>query len=368
MAVDREDRANWHELIPEFGEAVARAYRDAAVAHWCAYQPGLRSEGAEAASTPSSLTFAMAGLAIEAGEDSAFSQRLTADEARHAFRYVTRKLNGFPGWFEPLYRAHPAIGLEAVTKELTWELEHSIAGQQLHYILHDILYHAPWLHAEVAPIILDWLCRYDMPNADGLRYCLNILTEDGTTPSALAELAVGKIKGSSLAEQLPRWFALWVDTDPATAIPALEATLEGLRPDEASAFAQQFAVGLLGDRHGTGTRVSAYRNAKDLKTLYILMHRYIRAANDIERAGKGVYSATLRDNALDARGTLFNMLATVPGVEAYAAIKALEREHPEPDYRRWMARRARERATADADEPLWTVGQVRAFARDISGV
>jgi hypothetical protein len=138
--------------------------------------------------------------------------------------------------------------------------------------------------------------------------------------------------------------------------------------DEASAFAQQFVVGLLGDRHGTGSRASASRNVQDLKMLYILMHRYIRAADDIERAGKGVYSPTLRDNAQDARNTLFNMLATVPGAEAYAAIKALEEEHPEPDYRRWMAHRARERATVDADEPLRTVEQVRAFARDISGV
>lgn len=148
----------------------------------------------------------------------------------------------------------------------------------------------------------------------------------------------------------------------------LEATLEGLRPAEASTFAQQFVVGLLGDRHGTGTRISAHRNVRDLKTLYILMHRDIRTAADIERAGKGVYSPTLRDNAQDARNTLFNMLASVPGAEAYAAIKALEEEHPEPDYRRWMARRANGRATDDADEPLWTVGQVRAFARDISGV
>ena len=309
----------------------------------------------------------MAGLAIEATEDSAFAQRLTPEEARHAFRYVTWELNGFPSWFEPLYRAHPAIGLEAATKELNWELEHSVAGQPLHYILHDILYHAPWLHAEVAPVILDWLCRNDMPNTDGLRYCLNILTEGGTTPGALAELAAGRIKGTSLAEQRPRWFALWVDTNPALAIPTLSATLEGLPPVEASVFAQQFAIGLLGDRHGAGTRVSAYRNAHDLKTLYILMHRFIRTADDIERAGKGVYTPTLRDNAQHARDTLFNMLAEIPGAEAYAAIKALEEEHPEPDYRRWMARRARERATADADEPPWSVGQVLAFVQDIGG-
>jgi hypothetical protein len=187
------------------------------------------------------------------------------------------------------------------------------------------------------------------------------LTEGRSTPSALAELAVGKVQGSAAAEQRPRWFALWVDTDPLLAIPALEATLEVLPPDEASAFAQQFVVGLLGDRHGTGARFSAYRNVRHLKMLYILMHRHIRAADDIERADKGTYSPTLRDNAQNARDTMFSMLAAVPGAQAYAAIKALEEEHPEPDYRRWMARRARERATADADEPLWTLEQVRDF-------
>jgi hypothetical protein len=364
---DWNDGANWRELVSEFGEAVARAYRDAAVAHWRAYQPGLRSEGAETSSTPFSLIFAMAGLAIEAGENSAFAQCLSPDEARHAFRYVTWELNGFPSWFEALYRAHPTVGFEAVTKEVIWELKHTVAGQPLHHILHDILYHAPWLHAQIAPLILNWLCENDLPNTDGLRYCLNILTEGGITPRELADLAVGKIKGTSPAEQRPRWFALWVDTDPAAAIPALEAILDGLPPVEASVFAQQFVVGLLGDRHGTGTRLSAYRNAQDLKTLYVLMHRYIRAPDDIERANKGVYTPALRDNAQDARDTLFNMLVAIPGAEVYASIKALEEEHPEPKYRRWMACRARGRATADADEPPWIVGQVLAFVQDIEG-
>ena len=96
------------------------------------------------------------------------------------------------------------------------------------------------------------------------------------------------------------------------------------------------------------------------------MHRYIRVAEDIERSGKGVYSPTLRDNAQDARNTLFNMLVEVPGAEAYAAIKALEQDHPEPNYRRWMAVRARQCATLDADEPLWSPEQVHAFARSSS--
>lgn len=362
-STSREDGADWRALIPEFGEPVARAYRDAAIAHWRIDRPTLRSEGGASGSTPYSLIFAMTGLAIEASEDSAFAQRLTPDEAHLAFRYVTWELNGFPKWFEQLYRAFPEPGREAVTTELLWELKHSVGEQSLHYVLHDILYHAPWLHAEVGSLILDWLRGNDIPNADALRYSLNILAGSGVAQEGLAELSMAKATGTVLDEQRPRWFALWVDTDPSAAIPVLEAHLAGLSPADGSDFAQQFIVALLGDRHGTGVRVGAYRNAHDLKTLYVLMHRYIRVAEDIERAGKGVYSPTTRDDAQDARNTLFNMLTEVPGPDAYAAMKALEQDHPEPEYRSWMAVRARQRATQDADEPLWSVERVRDFAK-----
>ncbi|MEG3147818.1 hypothetical protein U1839_24470 [Sphingomonas sp. RT2P30] len=366
-STSREDGANWRALIPEFGEAVARAFRDAAIAHWRAYRPTLRSEGGDSGSTPYSLIFAMTGLAIEAMEDSAFARRLTPEEARLAFRYITWELNGFPDWFEPLYRAFPKIGREAVTTELGWELAHSLGEQPLHYILHDILYHAPWLHAEVAPPILDWLSAHEVPNTEALRYCLNILAGSGTAPEVLAELAADKAQGTTLDQQRPRWFALWVDAAPSAAIPVLEAHLDKLSPVEGSRFAQQFIVALLGDRHGTGVRTGAYRTAEHLKALYVLMHRYIRVAEDIDRLGKGAYSPTTRDNAQDARDTLFNMLAEAPGPDAYAAMRALEQDHPEPKYRRWMAVRARQRATQDADEPLWSTEHVRDFAKASQG-
>ena len=359
----RENGANWRALIPEFGEAVARAFRDAAIAHWRAYRPALRSEGAATGSTPYSLIFAMTGLAIEAGEDSAFAQRLSENEARLAFRYVTWELNGFPVWFESLYRAFPDIGRDAVVKELAWELEYTVAENPSQYVLHDILYFAPWLHSDVAPHILDWLRSHDMPNAIGLRYCQNILAGGGTASEELAALAAERANSTALVEQRPSWYALWADTEPGAAIPELDALLQALSPKDASAFAQQFIVELLGDRHGTGVRVGAFRNAQHLKMLYILMHRHIRVVDDIDRTGKGAYSPTLRDNSQDARNTLFKMLVEVPGAEAYAAIKSLEQDHPEPNYRRWMAVRARHRATMDADEPLWSPEQVHAFAR-----
>ena len=183
----------------------------------------------------------------------------------------------------------------------------------------------------------------------------------------LAVLAAEKAQNPALAEQRSLWFALWVDTDPRTAIPVLQSALEMPPRGDASDFALHFIVGLLGDRHGTGTRIGAYRNAQDLKALYILMHRYIRVAEDVERANKGAYSPTLRDDAQEARNRLFKMLVETPGPEAYAAIKALGAEHPEPRYRRWMVAQAHERATMDADEPLWTDMQVREFEQAILG-
>jgi hypothetical protein len=359
---DRDRGANWQALIPEFGEAVASAYRDAAIAHWRAYRPKLRSDGDDTGSTPYSLIFAMAGIAIEAAENAEFPKGLTDEEIRHALRYVTWELNGFPRWFEQVYRAAPALAFEAIEKELIWELDRSVADTPFHHVLHDIVYHSPWLHALVAPYLADWLRDHDMPNADGLRYSLSIMTGGGVSPEILAELSAAKLAATGIADQRPRWFALWADTAPDDALPALKAELEALEDEAASHFAQMFIVALLGDRRTRGSRFGAFRTAAHLKSLYVLMHHYIRAADDIDRAGGGVYSPTLRDDAQDARNALFNILSEIPGPETYAAIKSLEVEHPDHSYRKWMAYRARQRAVADADEPLWTATQVHGFA------
>lgn len=362
VAHDRDWGSAWQQLVPEFGEEVACAYRDAAVAFWRPYMPGLRSEGADTGSTPYALTFAMAGITIAFAEDESFFAALSDAEVRHALRYLTWELNGFPRWFEPLYRAHAKAGLRAVANELIWELDHSKADQPTHHILHDILYHAPWLHADVAPLILQWLQANDMHNADNLRYCLNILSSSGVASAELAMLAKAKLAGGVDVEQRPRWCALWVDNVPDDAIPALEKELESLGQEDGSSFAQNFVVSLVGDRHGTGNRTGAFKTPAHLTSLYVLMHRFIKASDDIDRANGGVYSPVLRDNAQDARNQLFNLLSSQPGAETYAAIKALEKDHPEPSYRQWMAKRARERAIADADEPVWEAGAIHAFA------
>ncbi len=83
------------------------------------------------------------------------------------------------------------------------------------------------------------------------------------------------------------------------------------------------------------------------------MHRYIPAEEDINRADGGVYSPVLRDDAQDARNRLFNLLSEIPGKASYFFIKQLTSDHPDPNYRPWMAKQAYKRAEEDGDLEPW---------------
>jgi hypothetical protein len=162
-------------LIPEFGEDVVRAWRDAAVTHWRAYTPPLPSEGHSDSGTPYALIFGLAGLEIESRELDGFAEGLTEAEVRHAMRYATWELNGFPSWLEAMHGVHPGLVRSALLTELWWELDQATETDASHRVLHDLVYHAPWLHAALIEPLLRRLHDHPLPRGDGLRYCLHIL-------------------------------------------------------------------------------------------------------------------------------------------------------------------------------------------------
>ena len=132
-------------------------------------------------------------------------------------------------------------------------------------------------------------------------------------------------------------------------------------PDDAQ-FAEEFIVSLIGGRREGGVGGNkAWNTPEHLKALYVLMHRHIRSAEDLNRADGGTYSPTTRDNAQEARNNLFNLLAAIPGEASYREILALAEEHPEPSYRVHMRRRAHERAVEDSDRD-WSIADVMALA------
>jgi len=363
--------ANWRALIPDFGEEVAQAFRDAATTFWSKYKPGLRSEGADTGSIPYALIFAMTGLEIEARENPEFPEGLKSAEVDRALRYITWELNGFPVWMEDLYKAFPIQTLAAIYKELDWELENSSRDTSHHYILHDLVYYAPWLHEELAPALLDRFASKGIPNDDVLRHGLNIMGGGKTDSARLTQIAQREIASNPPVSQLAIWYALWVDSEPETGIPAITQWLAGLGKKQAVNAAQFFITKLIGQRgmrREIELRSGGFKQAQHLKALYVLMHQYIRASEDNDRANGGVYSPELRDDAQDARNRLFNMLVELPGKESYIAISELITEHPDASFRDWMAHQASQRAINDGDLEPWTTEQVREFGRSLTRV
>lgn len=110
----------------------------------------------------------------------------------------------------------------------------------------------------------------------------------------------------------------------------------------------------------TGVR-QAYLTPKHLKDLFLLMQRYIREDEDINRAGGGAYSPSLRDNAQDARNALFTQLTKIPGKEAFIALDEIAKQHPNAQSRPWLASYAKTKAQQDADFTAWSPAQVCEF-------
>ncbi|MBY6044402.1 hypothetical protein KUV58_10275 [Phaeobacter italicus] len=356
---------DWCSLISTFGEEVAAEYRDAAISHWRHYSPKLASEGIDPADVPMTLIFGLAGLEIEAGQTAEFPRHLSDDELQLAIRYVPWELNGFPTWSEKAFRDRPEIVSRLMLQELAWDLGHDEAPQ--FYMLHDIVYHAPWLHAHIANWVIDWLESNLVRDADVLRQAIYIAksTDDG---ERLSDLARSKVELQLPVSEQAKWYALWVDTEAASAIPRLEDWLSSMPADEASTAAQHFITELLGDRRGQHlcTEFDSYRTPEHLKRLYTIMHQHIRSAEDIERAGRGAYSPGLRDDAQDARNALFNVLCDIPGKATFLALRQLAEDHPNVSSREWVLHLASERAEKDGDVDDWTDTQIREFSVDQS--
>lgn len=243
-----------------------------------------------------------------------------------------------------------------IWQELEWELRNSPADQPLHYILHDIVFYAPWIHQALAPTIVRWVSDHHAPNVDSLRHLRQIVLGGGTSASTVAGLARAKINDAATPiSQLPTYHAMFVDAEPAIGVPLVERALNALPFDRAKPFAEEFLVALVGNHRQPTASFGNYRTPTYLKMLYVLSFGYIRSADDIERAGGGVYSPERRDHAQEARSILLSMLTDIPGELSYRAILELAEIHPEPGYRTWMLVKARERAIADADlSPLTT--------------
>ena len=352
---------NWKSLINEFGEEIAKGFRNGSVKFWRGYKPKLLSEGAIKNTTPFEVIFGLTGLAIEAREEPEWLKQINKSNAETAVRFALNELNGFPTWLPQLFSIFPDVVIDLIIQEIEFELKNNNAEQESQYVLADVSWGGEWLWDSLAPVLLK-LANKSQKNIKHLRHMLKIIAGSKVDSEAIAKLAAKNTAGVKNLPSTSLWFSMWVGTDPGKAIPVFEDRLASMDSDEdRTTFAMQFITSLIGGRGESNVSRLAYRSVKHMKSLYLLMHKYIREQDDLDRANRGVYSPGLRDDAQDARNALISFIRETSGKEAYLALKEIASAHASEKAKPWMALYAKDKATLDSQVAPWLPNQVYDF-------
>ncbi|MCS3797191.1 hypothetical protein [Niastella sp. OAS944] len=359
---------NWQSLIKEYGVEVATAFHDGLLAFWRNYTPYLRSEKVEKNKIPFAVLFGLSGLEVESLETKGWPSNLNDKEAELACRYALEELNDFPHWFSNLYNKFPRIVIQLLLKEIDWELSNDKKEEPSYYIISKVSWNCEWMWNDLAPSLFKKM-ENECLSGEKLGHALKIIQGSSTvSENELCELAARKCNTLTSMENLSYWYATWIGIDPENSIKTFAthlANIDNVDQESAKNLAMQVLVNLVGDRKSETRTKENYKTASYLKSLYLLMHQYIKVTEDLDRFGKGAYSPTLRDDAQEARSRLFAMLREIPGKESYLAMVELSKSHPVMGHRVWMMNVAKERAELDADISPWSIDKFNEFTKSL---
>ncbi|GAA6135180.1 hypothetical protein NBRC116188_19700 [Oceaniserpentilla sp. 4NH20-0058] len=355
---------NWRALVDLFGDEVAMAFRDAAIKIWRNFKPELLSEGGDLSTRLYKQSFAMFGLECEFSDEKFDPSSLSQNEAIIALRYVPHELNNLPPWFQKLYLLYPVESLEFVMQELLYELSHHDGKSDSLYLLYKIYNHADWLHKDLIAPLTGWLSANVLSHPEYLRQVFSILINGGVSPQWVREYALEHLENEEI-EIRPFLFALLVDADASEGISKLDSWLSNLSAEVAVEAAQSFINCLCGDRYEQGAKFHNYNTLRYLKELYLIILRFIRLEDDIERAGTGVYSPGPRDSAQYARDKLRGDLFDIPGKETYQALLDIAGSYKSKHLRQSAELSAYKRAELDSDVHKWAVSDIHDFANTL---
>jgi hypothetical protein len=310
------------------------------------------------------VIFGLTGLAIESKEEPLSFSQMSADNAMYAARYGLLELNGFPEWLPSLFGLYPRVIQEVVLREINYEMDAPSLESGGNRMLQKLRWGGGWMYEELAAPLMARLAQH-ISDRESLQLALNIVQDSSVHDEVLAELASKCAVEEANPEIAPTWYAVWVGVGPRLAIPALAARIDSLSSDEEKAtFAMLCLVAIVGS-HTTSRCRQNYKTVENAKALYLLMHTYIRIAEDIDRAGKGVYSPELRDDAQNARDGLLAFIRETPGKGAFLALQEIALAHPAEGLRPWSAFYAQQKATADSQTPPWEPSKIVEFHKSL---
>lgn len=359
---DKWASKEWRSLISVYGLKAAERYKDAAISYWRHYDP---VESQNSSSTSYATIFGLTGLAIEARESPNWLDRLGSSEAELAMKYAYQEMNGFPFWLEELFGKFPKVVLSELLKDIEHEFRYREADGHYFGAIHKITWRDTWLYPSLGPHLIELFRKHDPKHRNTLLYSLGIILQCTDIPkSEILSLIQERIEKTADQEVNAIWFAAWTNVCGRSGLEIVKEYVDALAEEEQTSFVMSWITMLLGDRFETLR--SEFRDFKEvsvLKDMYIFVYQHIRSAEDTDRAGKGVYTPNLRDNAQTARNTIFNLLSEIPGRKTFDAFMEFSEIHPEEAHRPWYVHHARERAEKDADSTPWKADDFAAFEK-----
>ncbi len=357
--------SDWRSLVPEFGEDLARSFRDGCIEYWRGHDPFSFDEWRTSSSIPWPRIIGLTGLAMEAGSDAGWAQRLVPAEAQIASRYALCELNGFPPWAAAVRERFREVFDESVKRELAWEIQNAPESISHLRCLSSIRYGPPEIRRAQVVNILGLLEEGESSNGAALYDALGIVMGEDLSSAQLSQLTRIAASQASYEEQGVRkqvWLTVLACLDGDEGLKELVSWLDHLETrQEKIDLMVQFCSGLFGnDRTCPGSRSRDYERSAVLSELVPLVFEYITPEED--NLHDGSYSPDTRDNAESARSYLLNKMLDTPGRATFDALVRLSELATDGNSRDWMMTLARKRAALDADGEPWSGVAVADFA------
>jgi hypothetical protein len=359
--------SDWSKVTEEWGEKISAAAKQGCMVSWRQFSPPLPHEKEERNSVDHRLIVGLVGLQMLWYEKHLDFAELSADEVDLLVRYACNELNGFPEWFASLLAARPVDTAKTLEKAVAGEWSYPAEMEHVH----DVVATLAWMPEPteiLARIVINCLLVGDPLNPRMLDYGLAVIIRSAENPpSKLLDVVRARVVAyMPEQEQWFNWMNIWLQLDAMQALNYLESILAGL-----SEGANELVVRLCAVMHGRHDGQNQFRNPsyikpKALARLISLVHRYVREAEDIDRANQGAYSPGARDHAQRFRARLLEILGSSKEPDADEGLRSLLDIPALSGSRDWILHLLDGRKYLLVDDAPWVPGDVRVFAKHYS--
>ncbi len=279
------------------------------------------------------------------------------------------ELNGCPEWFDAFAGIQSAATQAVLTAEIEAELR-EVATLNHPHTLNALRYGLDNARRLVGATLRSSLIQWPKPPKDADREAcysqnldtvLSILVMAGEADISVAELCETRFLAQPKRSSSTVWLQGLCACDLARGVDALEQGLKAIPKSKQPAYAVRWFSGLFGTRDRFRVPVALDGDATLLARLAKLSRKWVRPEDDIEH--EGVYSPGERDEAQNARGQLFGVLAERPGLDAHQALTSLARDALFADISDRIIVLARERAAKDSEAASFSPEEFRNWER-----